>query len=118
MRVRICSMICSTWIESERMLKSAINGCQLSSIPLETERSVDNQHDAHRPQGDAREKGPIREQQIGGTSTFLTLVHQIEVPEYSIQRKRDRQPEPLSAELLLRFRADRVEHVRDQRGRG
>ncbi len=37
MRARICSMICSTFTESERMLKSGINSCQLSAVSLQRE---------------------------------------------------------------------------------
>ena len=49
------------------------------------------------------ESGRSFSEQIRRASAPLALVHQIEIPEDAVQRKRDRQAEPLRAELLPPF---------------
>src|SRR5437667_10831219 len=110
MRARICSMICSTFTESERTLKSA-----MSNVKWELNGMVNDQHHRQRPQRHADEKRAIDEQQVRRTSAAFALMHKIQVPEDAVERKGNGQPEPVRPELLLRFRADRVEHVRDER---
>src|SRR5947209_17668431 len=102
MRARICSMICSTFTESERTLKSGITCLQ---------GSINQQRHGHRPQRDAYEQRPIRKEQLGGIAASFPPVHEIEVPEDSIQRKWNREPQPRRPELLLRLGADRVADV-------
>src|SRR5437762_8363943 len=96
MRARICSMTCSTFTESERTLKSAINSFQsrLSALRSEqwtadsrerpckaSKRPVDDQGNGERPQGHARKQRAVRQEQIGGAPAAVTLVHQIERSE-------------------------------------
>src|SRR5438874_8412188 len=109
MRARICSMICSTFTESERTLKSAISH-QLSAVSR-LDGPVDDQRDGERPQRHADQQWAVRQQHVGGAAAALALMHQIEVPKNSVQRKWNRQPEPVRTELGLGLGADRVEHV-------
>ena len=49
---------------------------------------------------DADEQRPVGQQHLGRAAAPLLLVHQIKVPEDPVERKRQRQPEPVGAELL------------------
>src|SRR5438046_10604881 len=99
MRARICSMTCSTFTESERTLKSAINSFQsrLSALRSEqwtadsrerpckaSKRTVDDQGNGERPQGHARKQRAVRQEQIGGAPDDVPMVHQIEDHENSV----------------------------------
>src|SRR4051794_34051745 len=130
MRVRICSMICSTLTESARTLKSDINGVsfqrlryswrfrleradgrQLRANREASYRTVDDQGHGQRPQRHAREKRPVGQEQIRGAPAAFALMNQIQVPKDPVQGKRDGQAEPGGAELRLRLGRDRVEDV-------
>ena len=52
---------------------------------------------------------------LGRAAPQLPPVNQVEVAKDPVQRKRNRQAHHVGAELLGRFRADGVEHVRDER---
>src|SRR5947209_10597875 len=112
MRARICSMICSTLSESERMLKS---GIKQVFTPSERERPVDYQHEDGSPERHAREQRSIRDKQLRRAPAALALVNQIQISKNPVQGEWNRHPQPRRAELLFSLRADRVEHVRQER---
>src|SRR5580765_3222854 len=123
-------MICSTFTESERTLKSGINNYQLSAVSVQRDpelaraesqelnatgeasyRTVNDHGHRERPERHAREKRTVGQEQIRGAPAAFALVDQIQVPENPIQGKRNGQAEPGRAELRLCLGANRVEDV-------
>ena len=49
---------------------------------------------------DADEQRPVVQQHLGRAAAALLLVHQVEVPEDAVERKRKRQAEQVGVELL------------------
>src|SRR5438067_5723508 len=123
-------MICSTFTESARTLKSDIEAIsyqlsaisyQLSAISYQlsaigyacqlSASAVDDQRDRERPQSDAREQRSIGQQEVGWAAAAFAPVYQIQISKDPVQGKRDRQPQPRGAELLLGLRADGIKNV-------
>src|SRR6266576_641675 len=104
MRARICSMICSTFNESDRILKSG----------MVSNRMVDDQRHSKGPERDAHEQRTVRQEQFRGAAAAFAPMDEIEITEDAVQGKRNRQTQPRRFELLLGLRADGVERVRDE----
>src|SRR5688572_17783780 len=85
---------------------------------LRSERAIDDRNRREAPQQHACEQRPILDQHVRWTSPASLAVHEVEVPEQSIDRKRRCQHHPFGAEVCVCFRARAVDDVGDHRGRG
>src|SRR5262245_15666212 len=87
-------------------------------IAASSSRPVHDSYRCSRPEGDADEQGPIVQQRVGRVAATLPLMNEIEISEYAVERKRHGENQMFGPELLNRFGTDRIERVREQRGRG
>src|SRR4029453_14914474 len=100
MRARICSMMCSTFTESERTLNSGITAISLSGW------LVDDQGHGQRPHRHAGEQRAIGQEEVRRAAASVAPVDQIQVPKNPVQREGNGEPKPGRAELFLSLGAD------------